>query len=250
MMNTQRAWLLLFLLPLLITACDENGPSDCTVPEISDQTIFVLPVGDSRVEGDDAPNGFESYRYYLWWQLQENNWDVDFVGSRRSGKEYPPLQDTCFDRDHEGLGGEVTAGALATLEQNTYDPAPDVVLVGIGGNDLLDLELSPQAVLSNIEQIVDELQSTYPGVIIFLEQIAPVRSDITTNQISQAITEFQKGIGALASQLDTPENPVIAIDMYSNWTDSYMADEVHYNEAGAREVGGRYFAAIMAELQP
>lgn len=29
-----------------------------------------------------------------------------------------------------------------------------------------------------------------------------------------------------------------------------MADEVHYNEDGAREVAERYFAAIMAELQP
>jgi len=32
--------------------------------------------------------------------------------------------------------------------------------------------------------------------------------------------------------------------MASNWSDEYMADAVHYNEAGAKEVAGRYFEAM------
>ncbi|MEM1405435.1 MAG: hypothetical protein AAGG59_01570 [Bacteroidota bacterium] len=37
-----------------------------------------------------------------------------------------------------------------------------------------------------------------------------------------------------------------AIDMSSNWSDQFMADQVHYNEQGAKEVADRYFIRCTA----
>ena len=42
----------------------------------------------------------------------------------------------------------------------------------------------------------------------------------------------------------TTNSKVVIVDMASTWSDAYMADEVHYNEAGSAEVAGRYFEAM------
>lgn len=139
-MKTLKPFLLLLIFAL--SACKEEANNAiCADQPITDQTISVLPLGDSRVEGDVAADGHESYRYYLWKQFNEQSWDINFVGSRRDGRGYPNVGNACFDQDHEGTGGEVTEGLLATIESVRFDPTPQIALLGIGGNDLLDLML-------------------------------------------------------------------------------------------------------------
>lgn len=37
---------------------------------------------------------------------------------------------------------------------------------------------------------------------------------------------------------------VIAVDMFTGFTDSLLADEVHYNEAGADFIASRYYTLL------
>lgn len=224
-----------------------NPMRDCITQTPTSSTIHILPLGDSRVEG--ARPFFESYRYELWKLLLENKWEVDFIGTRTDQSDYPAFQGICFDNDHEGTGGATTKDILATLENPSLMNPPKVVLLGIGGNDLLDSPSSPAEVAENLEKIIVRLQQEYTGVIIFLEQIALVRTDIMTAKISARIEAFNVLVSELAEKRTTKNAPIIAIDMFSGWSDAYLADEVHYNEAGAKKVAERYYQAIMENVE-
>ncbi|MEL6276671.1 MAG: hypothetical protein AAFU03_16355, partial [Bacteroidota bacterium] len=94
----------------LFLCCEDDTPPG---PSMVGEGIKILPIGDSRVEG--ARPEFESYRYELWKNLVENNWEFDFVGTRTDGSDYPTFMGKSFDFDHEGTGGEITSGILSTV---------------------------------------------------------------------------------------------------------------------------------------
>ena len=224
---------------IFFSACSEDPIiEDCPPQAPTTTALKVLPLGDSRVEG--ARPNFESYRYELWKIFIENGQEIDFLGSRKDQVSYERVQGFCFDGDHEGTGGATTLDILQTLDEIHLDQVPEVVLLGIGGNDLLDGGRPVPAVLASIDQIINRLQNDYPGVTIYLEQIAPIRSDLSTSTISEALRQFNSGIAALGAEYEK----VTVVDMTTNWNDNLLADEVHYNEAGARVVAQRYYAAL------
>ena len=47
--------------------------------------------------------------------------------------------------------------------------------------------------------------------------------------------------------LTTNTSKVIALDMNTNFNESYLADDVHYNEAGAKFIADIYFGGIQSE---
>ena len=152
-----------------------------------------------------------------------------------------------FDTNHAGIGGDRTTDVLQRLDDvlSSLAVPPDVVLLGIGGNDLLG-EISPDEVIANVNTIIDRLQTENESVTIFLEQIAPARSDVFTPDLLALFNEFNAQIPTVASNQTTTSSAVVAINMFSDWSDAFMADQVHYNEAGAKEVADRYFAAMQA----
>ena len=240
-------FLWLFAFGLILSSCEEEQPTfDCTSNARTVETINILTLGDSRVEGFRGE--FESYRYELWKNLMENNWDVDFIGSRKDQGTYAPFMEICFDNDHEGTGGATTSSLLETLETVTFDYTPDVALLGIGGNDLLD-EMQPvDVVINNINTIIDKVQSLNPDVVIILEQIAPGRSDIMSPEFTAIFNAFNEQIQTVVESQEA-DAQLFIVNMEVGWTDTYMADEVHYNEAGAKVVADRYYQAIVEHVQ-
>ena len=101
--------------------------------------IFLLITGckQEQLAPAESKSYYESYRVYLWNELILNEWNVDFVGTRHDDFKYPGLNNLIFDRDHEGEAGIETSEVcdkidLVLLLTNN----PDVVLLGVGGNDL------------------------------------------------------------------------------------------------------------------
>ena len=258
MMNSKKIFPLVIILALLFaSSCKEGGEYGTLMSSNTDNngggdnanTTFpvggtILPLGDSRVEG--AHPTYESYRYELWRNLVDRNWSFDFVGSRTEEGEYPSYNGLDFDTDHEGTGGATTEDIIATLQNIlTTENAPDVVLLGIGGNDLLGGSTATTTI-NHLNTIIDMLQENNPEVTIFLEQIAPSTSSTMTPERTQLITEYNTRVVETGLQQTNSTSSIITVDMYANWTDNYMADEVHYNEAGAKEVADRYMAALEA----
>lgn len=156
--------------------------------------------------------------------------------------DYPVYQGQAFDRDHEGTGGAMTSDIIETLEDIlTTENVPDVVLLGIGGNDLVDEVRNAEETVANIKRIIDMLQEANSNVTILVEQIAPARSDLMSPEFSDILIEFNAGIGELA---EAEGARVIAVEMGIDWSDEYMPDQLHYNEVGAKIVADRYYETL------
>lgn len=236
---------LIFLLLLSVSLFTSCQVDECPDINPSVDTIDILPLGDSRVDGF-RPN-HESYRYWFWENLINDNWEVDFFGTRSDDASYPKVQGKCFDNEHEGTGGATTVDILQTLANKTFEKQPEVVLLGIGGNDLL-AEVSPQVVIQNIREIVTALRLQNDRVTILLEQIAPGRTDLMTPSLQATFDSFNSLIPTIADSLSDASSKIVVVNMAANWRDSYMADQVHYNEAGAKEVADRYFSAFITNV--
>ena len=239
--------LLFFVLSLLMfTACDKD---DDTIPKpLSNSINKILPLGASRVEG--ARPEYESYRYELWKNLKENNWAFDFIGTQSDNATYPEFNAIRFDIDHEGrsgwTSGQILNGLNGWLNQTG---SPDIVLFSSpGGNDILDGQDYNQTI-SNINVIIDVLQTNNPSVTIIIEQPAQGRSDFMTPKLTNAFNQMRQDVLAIALDKTTTNSQVIAVDMFTGFNDTYLADEVHYNESGAEFIAIRYYNVLVDVLE-
>ncbi|MEO0898280.1 MAG: GDSL-type esterase/lipase family protein [Bacteroidota bacterium] len=233
-----------FLVLSLMFACEPEvvGPN----PSNSPSTIEILPLGDSRVEGFRPVH--ESYRYDLWKNLVENDWDIDFIGSRKDEGTYPEVNGRSFDPDHQSLGGEMTTGLLETLNDIEFQQVPDVALLGIGGNDLTDGDMNAVSTVDRIRQIIEKLQNINPEITIFVEQIAPATTEFMTPERTVLFNAFNQELSEMIPSVQGDRSKVVLINMAEGWSDDYMADPLHYNETGAKVVADRYFAAMEKEI--
>ena len=208
----------------------------------------IMALGASRVEG--ARPNFESYRYELWKQLVDGGWDFDYIGTKKDPESYPVYADSTFDNDHEGRGGwtsgQILDGISEWLDQTG---APDIVLFSSpGGNDALQ-NLPYEEAVSNVNAIIDILQDVNPNVTIIIEQLAPARSDLMTATLSTYFNQMQEDVLTIATEQSTASSQVLPVDMATGFNDSYLADDVHYNETGAIFIANQYYDVLVNVLK-
>lgn len=236
---------------IILTSCDKSTP-----PE-SEPINKIMSLGASRVEGN-KPNftgplladEFVSFRYDLWKNIVQDGWQFDFIGSEFDYSDYPDFNNLSFDGDHQGNGGftaeDIAIGIESWLEETG---APDVVLFSSpGGNDAL-LNMPYNAIIEDIKYIIDALQASNPEVTILLEQMAPAHSDDMTTELTTYINDLHQDILLIASNKTTSTSQVIAIDMFTGFSDAMLADDVHYNELGAKFIADRYYSVLINFLE-
>ena len=231
---------------LTLNACEEDNVQP---KPPSDSINKIMPLGASRVEG--ARPAFESFRYELWKDLKENDWTFDYIGSRTDDASYPSFEGEDFDADHEGRGGWTSGEILGGISQ-WLDAvgAPDIVLFSSpGGNDILNGLASIEETVANIHAIIDTLQGRNPEVTIIIEELAPGKSDFMTAEFTADFEAMQQEVQTIADQQTTSSSPVITVDMFTGFTDAMLADEVHYNEAGADFIASRYYSVLVNVLE-
>ena len=219
---------------------EENNPST--------SINKIMPLGASRVEG--ARPDFESYRYELWKDLIDGGWTFDFVGTRGDEGVYPEYEGNTFDADHEGRGGWTSGQILEGINDwLNLASAPDIVLFSSpGGNDALQ-GLSYADALTNVRAIIATIQTANPNVTIVIEQLAPAHSSTMSPDLSIFLTQMQQDVVSLAVVQTTSTSQVIVVDMFTGFSDSLLADEVHYNEAGASFIANRYYETLVNFLK-
>ena len=155
-----------------------------------------------------------------------------------------------FDCDHEGRGGWTSGDILEELYNwLSVTGPPDIVLFSSpAGNDALE-GLSYTQAITNVNGIIDIIQDFNPNTTIIIEQMAPARSDIMTSELTNFLEQKKKDILTIAESKTTAKSEVIAVDMYSGFNDSLLADDVHYNEDGAKFIAVRYFDLLVSILE-
>ena len=64
--------------------------------------IFNSSCYKNRNQNDETNDYYESYRYELWKNLVENNYNFDFIGTQVDNGSYEDYDGQNFDVDHEG----------------------------------------------------------------------------------------------------------------------------------------------------
>lgn len=237
----------MLMIGLSVVSAPSCKKEDETKPQ-SNSINKILPLGASRVEGNRPE--FESYRYELWKNLTHDDWTFDFIGTATDEGSYPDVGTDSFDPDHEGRGGFTSGEILSGLGDWLDDTgAPDIVLFSSpGGNDALQ-GLDYAMILANINAIIDTLQAVNPNVQILIEQMAPALSTEMTPELTTYFTNLQSDVVSLATDQSTSTSTIIPVDMYSNFTDSMLADDVHYNELGASFVAAQYYNTLIHVME-
>ncbi len=242
-----RIILLVFL--SFIVACNSDDDSNPEIVNVDTSNAInkIMPLGASRVEG--ARPEYESYRYDLWKLLIDGGYDFDFIGTETDEASYPEYNGLSFDRNHEGRGGITSGGILEEIDiwLSDLSTVPDIVLFSSpGGNDGIDNYTQS---LSNISAIIDILQAANPNVTIFLELPAPALTSEQTPEFLAYYNQALQDIPIVAQEQTTSTSNVLIVDMSTDFIDDYLADDVHYNLAGANFVANRYYDALQSVLQ-
>ena len=210
-------------------------------------SIFLVLV--SCIKNEEENDSYESYRYELWKNLVDNNYNFDFVGRQKDYGTYEEYLGEEFDNDHEGAGGYESEDVLDDIDDILAAiSSPDIILLSIGGNDLLDGGNPPSEPIENIVELVEKLQTHNSNITIFLEEIAPANSETMTSSLTTNLNDFNSQIVSIADSLTTNTSKVIALDMNTHFNESYLADDVHYNQLGAKFIADIYFACIDSEF--
>lgn len=237
--------LIIMIAVLLLGACESVANSRGTSTSPITTTTTIMPLGASRVEGNRPE--YESFRYPLWVRLVESGQDVDFVGTRYDNARYPDVNNVSFDRDHQGSAGW-TSGQIREALPGWLEEvgAPDIVLFSSpGGNDALE-GLPFDDAVANVNTILDQLQEANPNVTIVIETIAPTHSVMleSDSDLSEFLSRIQATVPAIASDQTTSSSRVLTVDMFADFSDDLLADDVHYNQAGANFVADRYYDVL------
>ena len=232
---------------VIIAACGEDSlpaqpeeAGDVLGPSPS-STARVMPLGDSITQADSQ---HDSYRRPLWLKLKSSGFDVDFVGRQTSHHGGPPPNQD-FDMDHEGHWGWRTDEVLDRVGEWAHAETPDVVLIHLGTNDVLQSQ-STSSTIDELGQIIDQIRTANPNVSIILAQLIPV-DNLSRNA---AIRSLNNEILILAGSKDIENSPVRVVDQFSGFDpklDTY--DGLHPNPTGEEKMAQNWFSALEKMLK-
>ena len=68
-------------------------------------------------------------------------------------------------------------------------------------------------------------------------------------ELTSFIEELHEDIITICGQQSTSSSSIIAVDMYTGFNNSYLADDVHYNQARADFIAQRYYSVLDSILE-
>ena len=210
------------------------------------ETINILPIGDSITQGGRADRAEYSYRYPLFYQLNDAGYDVNFIGSLKTGLsgdfKWPDKDGVAFDPDHEGHYGWKTAAVRDKLEEwsAAWNAAPDIVLIHLGTNDRESKDYNAD-IVQPLKDMVAFLRTKNPHVAVLIGHL---------NFNDEQATTIRKAVASGVKELNTKESPVIEVATYEGWNpdpahaESDTFDWAHPNERGQVKMADKWLAAM------
>ncbi|MBR3770685.1 MAG: cellulose binding domain-containing protein [Clostridium sp.] len=186
-------------------------------------TTKIMPLGDSITDCD-------FWRTMLYNKLTDNEYDVDFVGTRGN---------------HEGHSGMLVtdlakSGQLANwLAQSN----PDLVMMLFGTNDCW-CDKGAKAILDAYTVLVGQMRKNNPEMIIVVGKVTPLIPNFSSDYVYRA-KELAQAIDGWAAELSTAQSPIYVVDQFTGFdamTDTY--DGVHPNTAGSVKICDKWYETL------
>ena len=141
---------------------------------------------------------------------------------------------------NSGIAGNTTDQILASMKTRVYDYNPSKIFLLIGTNDLRDGK-PQEAVVQNIEKIIEEIQINRKQAEIFVESLYPVNASVSS-AVGIRSNETIQNINAQLQEYCN-EKDLTYIDLYAKLQDEqgnlqtqYTVDGLHLNDAGYQVV--------------
>jgi len=208
----------------------------------------IMPLGDSITLG---VNG--GYRNDLYTGLQQNNCNVDYVGTLSD--QYTHVA----DKDHEGRAGITIGGIASGVNAWITATQPNIILLMIGTNDTAWWTNEDGAEIGvHHNALIDQLRTARPSAWIFVASVAPQSSQlihgkgdtdtgatvdraILTQQLNAAIRTNVEARVAMGQS-------VRFVDVNSVLTAADLYDGIHPTEAAHARIAQKFLEAIRAAL--
>jgi GDSL-like lipase/acylhydrolase family protein/carbohydrate binding protein with CBM35 domain len=213
-------------------------------PSPAPAALRIMPLGDATTDG---PGG--GYRSDLWQYFQADGRRIDFVGSRSTGPAQLP------DPDHEGHPG---------LRMRDIDPArlrgwlehaaPDVVLVHLGTNDVIEVARTPDpdgaadGLAGRMDALLTQLATLSPKARVYVATIIPF-ADRRKQVIAQrynarlpAVVEAQRGKGRQVRLVEQHRAVAPMPDL--------LPDGVHPTRGGHAKMAAAWYGALTGAALP
>ncbi|KAJ6178216.1 hypothetical protein N7519_008677 [Penicillium mononematosum] len=224
-------WLTLVLAsPTAISHDNLLSSDDVSALQSRDTKPFplrVLPLGASITMGYKSADG-NGYRKWLRQQLRYAGWDVDMVGTTKSG--------TMHDNDHDGhIGWRIDQ--IASHAKEIIPQQPNVILINAGTNDALQ-KYKVATAGKRMDSLLTYLFDNIPNTTIIL-------STLTFNGEEPLLsTEINKQYLELAAKRRAQGESLVVADMSSFIQWKQLVDKVHPTAAGYEKMASVWWAAI------
>ncbi|RMH24865.1 MAG: arylesterase [Candidatus Hydrogenedentota bacterium] len=151
------------------------------------------------------------------------------------GKDYVSLLGQLCGRRviNAGRGGDTTADALTRLERDVLARDPRIVIVMLGGNDLLR-GVAPEQAFANLEKIVQAIQER--GALVLL---AEIRAPIPAGDFGNRYRELARRTGCVLI-------PDVLSGIVAN--PKMKSDQIHPNDAGYELIAKRVYERLRPYL--
>src|SRR5690606_31542781 len=177
--------------------------------------------------------------------------EITFVGSASNGPDN--VDGTPFPKNHEGHGGYTIKdepsrnanGIFRFARPSITQYNPHIILLMVGTNDIngnIDTANAPK----RLGELLDEIYSADPDVLVVLAQIVPTQSDAT----NQAVSAYNAAIPALVDARTAQGRNLLLVDMYGefvanpNYKQQWFGDNLHPNEAGYAKMAEVWYSVI------
>ncbi|MFK0229866.1 phosphatidylinositol-specific phospholipase C domain-containing protein [Streptomyces sp. NPDC090303] len=238
-------------------------------------TLKVMVVGDSMSQGHE---GDYTWRYRLWQWFREQRVAVDFVGPYSGTKpqdapaapQPPRLQGepepaqgpprtaggyardaAQFDSDHFAVWGRQAAQDKTLIKEQVERYQPDLLLVGLGFNDMGWFVSDAPGTLASVKMVVDEARAAKPNVKFALANV-PQRTRIGgRDDLISKTDAYNRLLADAVPGWHTTSSPVRLVD----WRGSYDCapdrcpaayDGLHPNALGEHQIA-RAFASTLVQ---
>ncbi|KAJ5193099.1 hypothetical protein N7449_009241 [Penicillium cf. viridicatum] len=207
-----------------------DSDSDVTALQTRDTKPFplrILPLGASITMGYKSKDG-NGYRKWLRQQLRYAGWEVDMIGSMKSG--------TMHDNDHDGhIGWRIDQ--IASHAKQIIPQQPNLILLNAGTNDALQ-DYKVDTAGKRMDSLLTYLFDNIPNTTIIL-------STLTFNgKKTQLGTDISTQYLELAAKRRARNESLVVADMSTFIQWKQLVDKIHPTAAGYEEMASVWWAAI------
>jgi GDSL-like Lipase/Acylhydrolase len=220
-------------------------------------TLTIMPLGNSITRGVSGSFYNIGYRRKLFLNLYNNGLNVDFVGSKSNGNLFD------FDRDHEGHSGYHAKNPVdvnISIADNLFGwlsefvKVPDIILMHVGTNDIIQMELYNENVndlILDVNTVLDIVDSFNTEIIVVVAQIINRADDLSTLIVneSDSTSKFNTELIDLVNVRKVIGDKIILVNQESAL--SYPADlidGIHPNQTGYDKMATVWFDGIIDAL--